>query len=120
MTKEQKKQLRADLFCHLDGIVTAPTAFALHKKGVLDFLLKTKKTSLKELTKSSANANYGENRVGDIPHSLANISKAKEYTYIFPAIATSIQAGGRCIRDDSDRGLIFLLDGRFYQNKELK
>ncbi|MCH8519726.1 MAG: ATP-dependent DNA helicase [Nanoarchaeota archaeon] len=46
------------------------------------------------------------------------ISNAKEYTYIFPAIATSIQAGGRCIRDDEDRGLIFLLDGRFYQNKK--
>ena len=41
MTKDQKKQLRADLFCHLDGIVTAPTAFALHQKGVLDFFIKS-------------------------------------------------------------------------------
>ncbi len=59
MTKDQKKQLRADLFCHLDGIVTAPTAFALHQKGVLDFLLKVKKTSLQELVqKFNANEGY--------------------------------------------------------------
>ena len=58
MTKDQKKQLRADLFCHLDGIVTAPTAFALHQKGVLDFLLKVKKTSLQELVQNF-NANEG-------------------------------------------------------------
>ncbi|MDB4768922.1 class I SAM-dependent methyltransferase [Saprospiraceae bacterium] len=59
MDKIQKKILRADLFRHLDGIVTAPSAFALHEKGVLDFLLKTKKTSLQELTKIfQANEGY--------------------------------------------------------------
>lgn len=49
MTKEEKKQLRSDLFRHLDGIVTAPTAYVLHQNGVLDYLLKTKKTSLQQL-----------------------------------------------------------------------
>lgn len=59
MTKDEKKILRADLFRHLDGIVTAPSAFVLHKKGVLDFLLKVKKTSLKELTEAfKANEGY--------------------------------------------------------------
>ncbi len=59
MTKEQKRKLRADLFCHLDGIVTAPTAFALHKKGVLDFLLKSKSTSLSTLVETfGANEGY--------------------------------------------------------------
>ena len=59
MTKEQKQQFRADLFCHLDGIVTAPTAFALHQKGVLDFLLKIKKTSLQKITETfHANEGY--------------------------------------------------------------
>ena len=49
MNKEQKKLLRADLFRHLDGIVTGPTAYALHEKGVLDYLLKEKKSTLTSL-----------------------------------------------------------------------
>jgi hypothetical protein len=59
LNKENKKQLRADLFCHLDGIVTAPTAFALHQKGVLDFLLKKENTTLKDITEAfQANEGY--------------------------------------------------------------
>ena len=59
MTKEQKRQLRADLFRHLDGIVTAPTAFALHQKGVLSYLLEKKESSLSELTERfGANEGY--------------------------------------------------------------
>jgi len=51
MTKIEKSKLRADLFRHLDGIVTAPTAYALQEGGVLDFLLKEEKVSLKDITK---------------------------------------------------------------------
>ena len=59
MTKEEKRQLRSDLFRHLDGIVTAPTSFALHQKGVCQFLLKHKKVALKEITKQfEANEGY--------------------------------------------------------------
>ncbi len=35
------------------------------------------------------------------------------YTYIFPAMAKSIQAAGRVIRRLDDRGVLFLLDDRF-------
>lgn len=59
MNREQKRTYRADLFQHLDGIVTAPTAYALHKKGVLDFLLSEKKVTLATLTKTfKANEGY--------------------------------------------------------------
>ena len=59
MSREQKKIYRADLFRHLDGIVTAPTAYALYKKGVLDFILSEKKVSLAALTKTfKANEGY--------------------------------------------------------------
>ncbi len=58
MTKEQKKRLRADLFRHLDGIVTAPTTYTLHQSGMLDFLSKKRKASLEELS-STFNANEG-------------------------------------------------------------
>lgn len=54
-----KSELRAVLFKHLDGIVTAPVAFSLHQKGVLAYLLERQKTSLKELAeKFHANQGY--------------------------------------------------------------
>jgi hypothetical protein len=34
-----KAELREKIFRHLDGIVTAPTAYTLHRHGVLAFLL---------------------------------------------------------------------------------
>ncbi|RUR08309.1 ATP-dependent DNA helicase [Legionella sp. km772] len=37
----------------------------------------------------------------------------KEYAYIYPAMAKAIQAAGRVIRTETDRGLIVLLDNRF-------
>ncbi|MEZ4886254.1 MAG: class I SAM-dependent methyltransferase [Chitinophagales bacterium] len=58
MNKEEINLLRADLFRHLDGIVTAPTAYALHQKGVLEYILQEQKTSLQQLT-DTFNANEG-------------------------------------------------------------
>ena len=55
---KSKSDLRAVLFRHLDGIVTIPSAYALYKKGVLDYLLKNKSVSIKELA-STFNANEG-------------------------------------------------------------
>ena len=45
-----KSELRSILFRHLDGIVTIPAAYSLHNNGVLDYILKQQKVSLKELT----------------------------------------------------------------------
>ncbi len=58
LSREAKRQLQSTLFRHLDGIVTAPTAYSLHEKGVLDFLLKHKHVPLDELCKTF-NANEG-------------------------------------------------------------
>lgn len=58
LTKQSKTELRATIFRHLDGIATATTAFSLHKKGVLNYLLEHKKVSLTDLT-SYFNANEG-------------------------------------------------------------
>lgn len=38
-----------------------------------------------------------------------------EYAYAFPAMAKAVQAAGRVIRSETDRGLIVLLDNRFVQ-----
>ena len=56
LTKQEKEQFRGTVFRHLDGIATSTTAYTLHKKGVLDYILKHKKINLKELT-TAFNAN---------------------------------------------------------------
>lgn len=40
-----------------------------------------------------------------------------DYAYIFPAMAKVVQAAGRVIRSDQDRGLIVLMDKRFTENQ---
>ncbi len=38
-----------------------------------------------------------------------------DFAYVIPAMSRAIQAAGRVIRSETDRGLIVLLDGRFLQ-----
>lgn len=51
LTAKEKNGYREELFRHLDGIATAPVAWALWEKGLLDFLLKYRKTTLTALSK---------------------------------------------------------------------
>lgn len=54
-----KPEQRSIIFSHLDGLVTAPVAYSLHHKKVLDTLLEVRTVSLKELTeKFNANEGY--------------------------------------------------------------
>lgn len=50
LTKQQQAIFRAKLFRHLDGIVVAPSAFALSSKGVTAYLLEQERVKLKDLT----------------------------------------------------------------------
>jgi DNA excision repair protein ERCC-2 len=38
-----------------------------------------------------------------------------DYAYVIPAMAKAIQAAGRVIRSETDRGLIVLMDSRFIE-----
>ena len=59
MTRDEKRLLRADLFRHLDGIATAPVAYALHKSGMLSALLEKKSCVLSQLSgEYSGNLGY--------------------------------------------------------------
>lgn len=59
LTKQDKSNLRSTIFNHLDGIATSTTAYALYKKGVLDFLLEHNEVSLDTLVqKFTANEGY--------------------------------------------------------------
>ena len=40
-----------------------------------------------------------------------------DYAYVYPGITKVLQAAGRCIRTDEDRGVIMLIDSRYSQNK---
>jgi len=54
-----KNTLRSTIFKHLDGLATAPTAVALQKQGVLNYLIENKTATLQELTeKFKANEGY--------------------------------------------------------------
>jgi len=58
-----KSLLRSTIFRHLDGLATAPVAVALKNKGVLDFILKNKETTVAELS-AEFQANEGYLNVG--------------------------------------------------------
>ena len=59
LTKQEKSTFRSSLFCHLDGIATATTLFALHKKGVLEYLLEHQTIELHKISNEfSANTGY--------------------------------------------------------------
>ncbi|MGH2664728.1 class I SAM-dependent methyltransferase [Flavobacterium sp.] len=55
----EKNEHRNTIFSHLDGLVTAPVAYALHKNGVLNTLLTADKISLTTLVeKHKVNEGY--------------------------------------------------------------
>lgn len=44
-----------------------------------------------------------------------NYSSGFDYAYTFPAMAKAVQSAGRVIRNETDRGIIVLMDNRFIQ-----
>ncbi|OSY89391.1 polyketide synthase [Tenacibaculum holothuriorum] len=59
LTKQQKTLLRSQLFRHLDGIVTCPSAYVLYEKGITDYLLEHTSVTLSEIaTQFNANDGY--------------------------------------------------------------
>jgi DNA excision repair protein ERCC-2 len=43
-----------------------------------------------------------------------------EYAYTYPAMAKAVQAAGRVIRSETDKGIIILMDGRFLESNYSK
>ncbi|EGT3616297.1 ATP-dependent DNA helicase [Clostridium perfringens] len=40
-----------------------------------------------------------------------------DYAYVYPGIIKVLQAAGRCIRTEEDKGIVLLLDDRYFRNK---
>jgi DNA excision repair protein ERCC-2 len=49
-----------------------------------------------------------------------NYQAGFDYAYTYPAMAKAVQAAGRVIRSETDRGLIILMDNRFLQPSYVK
>lgn len=49
-----------------------------------------------------------------------NYGAGFDYAYTYPAMAKAVQAAGRVIRSETDRGLIVLMDPRFLQDSYVK
>jgi len=59
LSKKEQHTLRSKLFRHLDGIVTAPTAYVLHKHRVIQYIIDKKTVTLDEVAdKFKANDGY--------------------------------------------------------------
>jgi len=59
LTRNQKGELRSELFRYLDGLGTSPVAYCLYEKGVLEYLLQNSKVDLESLAlKFNANEGY--------------------------------------------------------------
>ena len=43
----------------------------------------------------------------------AKFGKGRDYGYIYPAILRTLQNAGRCIRSETDKGVIVFLDERY-------
>jgi len=50
----------------------------------------------------------------------ANYAAGFDYAYTYPAMAKAVQAAGRVIRSETDRGIIVLMDNRFIQSSYAK
>ncbi|HSQ90317.1 ATP-dependent DNA helicase, partial [Romboutsia sp.] len=44
-------------------------------------------------------------------------NKGFDYAYVYPGMIKVLQAAGRCIRTDEDKGIILLLDSRYSQRR---
>ena len=40
-----------------------------------------------------------------------------DYAYVYPGIIKVLQAAGRCIRTEKDKGVVLVLDDRYFTNK---
>ena len=74
------------------------------------------------------------NSIGEYASDIKNLVKDKEiqsikeyynsigkngfdYAYVYPGIIKVLQAAGRCIRTEKDKGVVLLLDDRYFTNK---
>ncbi len=137
LTKEQKRAYRSDLFRHLDGVATAPTAYALNEHGVLEYLLKKEEALLSELT-AKFNANKGylnvalhilssqgwldykvDNKQNEVRYSINNNSEtAFSLCHLYQDVVELLKFSGKFHRRKFQREPFAVLEGIFKKYRE--
>ncbi|MEZ4941168.1 MAG: class I SAM-dependent methyltransferase [Saprospiraceae bacterium] len=137
LNKQEKTTLRATIFRHLDGIATAPTAYALLEKGVLDYLLKNGKTSIEALSvEFKANEGYlnvalrilsaqgwldykVDNEKNDVHYQTnANSATAFELCALYKDVVELIRFSGRFHKRKFERAPFTVLEKIFRKYRE--
>lgn len=137
LTKQDKANLRATIFRHLDGIVTAPTAYTLLEKGVLDHLLEHKAADVTDLA-AEFKANEGylnvalrvlssqgwldvelDNANNKVKYSVnAKSATAFELCRLYKDIVTLLRFSGQFHRRKFERAPFTVLEGIFKKYRE--
>ncbi len=137
LTKQDKAALRATIFRHLDGIATAPTAYTLLEKGVLQHLLENKTADVSELA-SRFKANEGYLNValrilssqGWLDASVDNVNNkitysvnaksavAFEYCRLYKDVVTLLRLSGQFHRRKFERAPFSVLESIFKKYRE--
>jgi hypothetical protein len=137
LTKQDKAAHRATIFRHLDGIATAPTAYTLLERGVLEHLLRHKTVDVTELA-SSCRANEGylnialrilssqgwldaelDNAKNQVKYSVnANSATAFELCRLYKDVVTLLRLSGQFHRRKFERAPFTLLESIFKKHRD--
>ncbi|CAN5279375.1 hypothetical protein BH10CYA1_BH10CYA1_45970 [soil metagenome] len=137
LTKQDKAALRATIFRHLDGIATAPTAYTLLEKGVLEHLLQHKEADVTELA-SLFRANEGYLNValrivssqGWLDAEVDNVNNrvkyrvnaksgvAFEHCRLYKDVVTLLRLSGQFHRRKFERAPFTVLESIFKKSRE--
>jgi len=137
LTKQDKAALRATIFRHLDGIATAPTAYTLLEKGVLQYLLENKTADVTELAaKFQANEGYLnvalrilasqgwlDAEVNNVTNKVKYNTNAKsavafDLCRLYKDVVTLLRLSGQFHRRKFERAPFTVLEGIFKKHRE--
>ena len=116
MTKLQKEQLLAAFRSHkgtgaiLLGTSTGSFGEGIDLPGVLKAVIVVGLPLQKPDVEARLMIEYYDDKFG----------KGFEYGYVLPAITKCLQNAGRCIRSETDKGLIIFLDQRYIWDSYFK
>ncbi len=137
LTKQDKADLRAKMFRHLDGIATAPTAYTLLERGVLSHLLNHKEADVTTLA-ATFKANEGYLNValrilssqGWLDAELDNVNNqvkyrvnaksaiAFEHCRLYKDVVTLLRFSGQFHRRKFERAPFTVLESIFKKHRE--
>jgi len=137
MTKQDKAALRETIFRHLDGIATAPTAYTLLDRGVLDHLLERKTADVTDLA-ATFKANEGYLNValrilasqGWLDMKLDNVGNKVEYSVnansatafelckLYKDVVTLLRLSGQFHRRKFERAPFSMLESIFKKYRD--